>query len=428
MVMASLSLVTAFFGPQTDEAPAGFDNKSNGVVDDATHQADQAKFEEVEGVADGLGPLYNAQSCRECHQSPTSGGSSQVSELRVGHLGPGGRFENPAIPINRGTEVISGRTLVNDRAICPSGAYPDTEIQERVPETESIRTTRLSLSLLGDGFIEALADQTLVDLARNQCKTSHGKICGLVIHVPIVESPGQAGVGRFGWKDQHASLLSFSGDAYLNEMGITNRLFPDEVTKLCNTAPEPNDPPGPDGLSDVDHFARFVRASKAPERDPKLAVTAMAKKGSELFDKAGCAACHVGSLTTAVAGTKINGGTFTIPPALGGKTFHPYGDFLLHDVGTGDGIVIPIVEHYGRMARQMPRQCTPENFQKTQKRVRTAPLWGVRLRTRLMHDGASLTLRDAILRHRGEAEKAEEGFRHMGRSDQEALLLFLRSL
>ena len=428
MVMASLSLVTAFFGPQTDEAPAGFDNKSNGVVDDATHQADQAKFEEVEGVADGLGPLYNAQSCRECHQSPTSGGSSQVSELRVGHLGPGGRFENPAIPINRGTEVISGRTLVNDRAICPSGAYPDTEIQERVPETESIRTTRLSLSLLGDGFIEALADQTLVDLARNQCKTSHGKICGLVIHVPIVESPGQAGVGRFGWKDQHASLLSFSGDAYLNEMGITNRLFPDEVTKLCNTAPEPNDPPGPDGLSDVDHFARFVRASKAPARDPKLAVTAMAKKGSELFDKAGCAACHVGSLTTAVAGTKINGGTFTIPPALGGKTFHPYGDFLLHDVGTGDGIVIPIVEHYGRMARQMPRQCTPENFQKTQKRVRTAPLWGVRLRTRLMHDGASLTLRDAILRHRGEAEKAEEGFRHMGRSDQEALLLFLRSL
>jgi len=428
MVMASLSLVTAFFSPQTDEAPAGFDNKSNGVVDDATHQADQAKFEEVEGVADGLGPLYNAQSCRECHQSPTSGGSSQVSELRVGHLGPGGRFENPAIPINRGTEVISGRTLVNDRAICPSGAYPDTEIQERVPETESIRTTRLSLSLLGDGFIEALADQTLVDLARNQCKTSHGKICGLVIHVPIVESPGQAGVGRFGWKDQHASLLSFSGDAYLNEMGITNRLFPDEVTKLCNTAPEPNDPPGPDGLSDVDHFARFVRASKAPARDPKLAVTAMAKKGSELFDKAGCAACHVGSLTTAVAGTKINGGTFTIPPALGGKTFHPYGDFLLHDVGTGDGIVIPIVEHYGRMARQMPRQCTPENFQKTQKRVRTAPLWGVRLRTRLMHDGASLTLRDEILRHRGEAEKAEEGFRHMGRSDQEALLLFLRSL
>jgi len=68
-------------------------------------------------VADGLGPLYNAQSCRACHQNPTSGGASQVSELRVGHLGPDGRFVNPDIPIARGTETIKGRTLVNDREI-----------------------------------------------------------------------------------------------------------------------------------------------------------------------------------------------------------------------------------------------------------------------------------------------------------------------
>lgn len=222
--------------------------------------------------------------------------------------------------------------------------------------------------------------------------------------------------------------MSFSGDAYLNEMGITNRLFPDEVTKLCNTAPEPNDTPGPDGLADVDHFARFVRALKAPARDAKLAATAKARKGSELFDKAGCAACHVRTLTTAAAGTRINGGAFTVPPALGSKAFHPYGDFLLHDIGTGDGIVIPVVEHYARMARRMPMQCTPENFQKTRNRVRTAPLWGVRLRPRLMHDGASLTFSDAILRHHGEADKAEEKFRHMGRSDQEALTEFLKSL
>jgi CxxC motif-containing protein (DUF1111 family) len=428
MVMASLSLAAAFFSPPPDQAPAGFDNKSNGVADDTTHQADQAKFEEVEGVADGLGPLYNAQSCRECHQNPTSGGASQVSELRVGHLGPGGRFENPNISINRGTETISGRTLVNDRAICPSGAFPDTEIQERAPDSESIHTTRMSLSLLGDGFVESLADQTLLDLARDQCKASHGKICGLVIHVPIVEASGQVGIGRFGWKDQHASLLSFSGDAYLNEMGITNRLFPDEVTKLCNTASEPNDTPGPDGLSDVDHFARFVRALKAPARDEKLAGSAKAKKGSDLFDHAGCAECHVRNLTTAAAGTKINGGAFTVPPALGNKTFHPYGDFLLHDVGTGDGIAIPVVEHYARVARHMPKECPPDSFQKTRNRVRTAPLWGVRLRPRLMHDGASLTFRDAILRHRGEAEKAAEHFRHMGRTDQDALEEFLRSL
>jgi CxxC motif-containing protein (DUF1111 family) len=428
IVLSWLVLALVSQAPQPQEAPAGFDGKSNGLVDDQTHRADQEKFDEVEDVSDGLGPLYNAQSCRECHQSPQSGGASQVSELRVGHLGPDGRFRNPDIPIARGTETISGRTLVNDRAICPNGAFPDTEIQERVPDSESIRTTRMSVSLLGDGFVEAVADRTLNELARQQCKQSHGKICGLAIYVPIVESPGRAGVGRFGWKDAHASLLSFSGDAYLNEMGITNRLFPDEVTQLCNTAPEPNDPLGPDGLSDVDRFARFVRSTKAPARDVKLAATAKATKGSLLFDKIGCAVCHVRNLTTAPTGTIINGGALSVPPGLGGKTFHPFGDYLLHDVGTGDGIVIPVEEHYGRASRQMPRECSAENFQKTRNRVRTAPLWGVRLRSRLMHDGASTTFRDAILRHAGEGERAVRDFRHLARDDQESVIEFLRSL
>ena len=413
---------------QYSEAPAGFDDRSNGVVDDQTHKADRVKFDSVEDVSDGLGPLYNAQSCRECHQNPTSGGGSQVTELRVGHLGPDHRFRNPDIPIAHGTEIITGRTLINDRAICPNAAFPDTEIQERVPESESVRTDRLSLTLLGDGYVEAVADRTLIDLARNQCRNTHGKVCGLAIYVPIVEAMGQAGVGRFGWKDQHASLLSFSGDAYLNEMGITTQLFPDEVTKLCNTAPQPNDKPGSDGLADVDHFARFVRASKAPARDLRLADTPAAKKGSEVFDKVGCSVCHVQTLVTAPAGTSINGGVFAVPAALGSKAFHPFGDFLLHDVGTGDGIVIPTVEHYGHASRRMPKECSPEEFQKTRNRVRTAPLWGVRLRTRLMHDGASLTLRDAILRHAGEADQAIRAFRKLAAKDQEAVLEFLRSL
>src|ERR1700687_2975633 len=278
--LAVLSLVFAFSASRSTEAPTGFDNKSNGVADDATHEADQMRFEEVELVSDGLGPLYNAQSCRECHQSPVSGAASQVAELRVGHLGPDGHFHTPEVPIAHGAEVVSGRSLVNDRAICPNAAFPDKEIQERVPETENIRAFRLSLSLLGDGFVEAVADQTLIDLAMQQCKSSHRKICGQVLQVPIVEAPGQMSVGRFGWKDQHASLLSFAGDAYLNEMGITNRLQPDEVTKLCNPASEPNDTPGPDGLSDIDHFARFIRATKAPARDSELASSAVAKKGN----------------------------------------------------------------------------------------------------------------------------------------------------
>jgi CxxC motif-containing protein (DUF1111 family) len=426
---AVLIFILASSASRSTEAPIGFDNKSNGITDDATHQADQAKFEEVEQVSDGLGPLYNAQSCRECHQSPVSGAASQVAELRVGHQGPEGHFRNPDIPIAHGAEVISGRSLVNDRAICPNAAFPDNEIQERVPETETIRTFRLSLNLLGDGFVEAVADQTLIDLAKQQCKSSHRKICGQVLQVPIVEAPGQMSVGRFGWKDQHASLLSFAGDAYLNEMGITNRLQPDEVSKLCSTASEPNDTPGPDGLSDIDHFARFIRATKAPARDSEFASSAVAKKGEGLFDKIGCATCHVETLTTAPAGTKINGGTFTIPAALGSMTFHPYGDFLMHAVGTGDGILQATREHYGnKVFQMMSGYLSKQDFESSRNKIRTAPLWGVRLRPRLMHDGASLTFRDAIERHRGEATHVSQQFEKLKREDQEAIIEFLKSL
>jgi CxxC motif-containing protein (DUF1111 family) len=237
------------------------------------------------------------------------------------------------------------------------------------------------------------------------------------------------GVGRFGWKDQHASLLSFSGDAYLNEMGITNRLQPDEVTNLCNTVSEPNDTPGPDGLSDIDHFARFVRASKAPARDMQQAGTPAAKKGLGLFEKIGCATCHVATLTTAAAGTKINGGTMAVPQALGNVTLHPWSDFLLHDVGTGDGIVQSLVEHCGRKVYQITwKNLSMESFQSTQNKMRTAPLWGVRLRPRLMHDGASLTFRDAIMRHSGEATHVTKQFEKLRREDQEAIVEFLKSL
>ena len=422
-------LILGSSAPRSTEAPTGFDNKSNGLTDDATHQADQTKFDEVEQLTDGVGPLYNAQSCRDCHQSPVSGAASQVTELRVGHQGPEGHFRTPDIPIAHGAEVISGRSLVNDRAICPNAAFPDNEIQERVPETETIRTLRLSLNLLGDGFVEAVADQTLIDLAAQQCKSSHRKICGQILEVPIVEAPGQMSVGRFGWKDQHASLLSFAGDAYLNELGITNRLQPDEVTKICNTASEPNDVPGSDGLSDIDHFARFVRATKAPARDTQLASSTAAKKGAALFETIGCGICHVETLITAPAGTKINGGMFTIPDALGSVTFHPYGDFLMHDVGTGDGILQATREHYGsRVFQTMSGYLSKQDFESSRNKIRTAPLWGVRLRPRLMHDAASLTFRDAILRHQGEASHVIQQFGKLKREDQEAIIEFLKSL
>src|ERR1700745_3279096 len=446
-VAAALTLGLVSVTTQFPNAPTGFDKKTNGMVDDATHQADQMKFDEVEQLSDGLGPLYNAQSCRECHQSPVSGAASQVTELRVGHQEPDGHFRNPEIPIAHGTEVIAGRSLVNDRAICPNAAFPNNEIQERVPETETIRTFRLSLNLLGDGFVEAVADQTFIDLAQQQCKSSHRKICGQILQVPIVEAPGQMSIGRFGWKDQHASLLAFAADAYLNEMGITSRLQPTEVTTACNPPvttiipnkdptkiTEPNSLPDPtdNNLEDIDHFASFMRSLKAPARD--TATTPEVTQGEQLFTKIACASCHLDTIVTGKS-PAAPGGPGLHPEALENRTIHPYSDFLLHNVGTGDGIAVALIGDFGRErvhrrmrelegvrpGTQQPTKGKPEDecsesYQTAvlagekhpdllrdtlcaRNKIRTAPLWGLRVRSRLMHDGASVELSEAIRRH-----------------------------
>ena len=391
------------------EAPTGLDGRSNGLVDDATHAADREVFDEVEGVDDGLGPVYNAQACRECHQSPVSGAASQVTELRVGHLDRLRRFANPVIPLGDGSESIRDRSLVNDRTVCPNAEFPDIDAASHVPRSEKIQALRISLGVLGDGFVEAIPSETLVALAGEQCRRSGGRICGQVVRVPVLEAQGSLRVGRFGWKAQHASLLSFSADAYLNEMGITSRLQPDEVATRCDAIEDPEDETGPDGLDDIDRFARFMRALPAPPRDEAIAREPDAVAGEERFREIGCETCHVKTHVTAPAGSVVNGGAFTVPEALGNKRIHPFSDFLLHDVDTGDGIV-------------------QNGGERTARKLRTAPLWGLRLRTRLMHDGGSLGAESALLRHGGEAEGAVSRYRRLPRDAQRELLRFLASL
>jgi CxxC motif-containing protein (DUF1111 family) len=258
--------------------------------------------------------------------------------------------------------------------------------------------------------VEAIADSTLVAIAEQQCGESGGTICGQAIEVDVLELEGATAVGRFGWKDQHASLLSFAADAYVNEMGITNRLIPDDVTSLCDIVPDPESHDiDNEGLQDIDHFARFMRGSKAPPRDPHLAGTHEARAGERLFNQVGCATCHVDRIVTAPPGTPVDGGAFIVPPALGNKIIHPFSDFLLHSVGSGDGIV----QNAG---------------QETAQKLRTPPLWGVRTRPELMHDGHSLTFPDAILRHGGEATQVIENFKALTAEQRRHIVTFLKSL
>ena len=413
--------------PPISEAPTGFDNQPVPGFFSDNPQKNQQAFDEVRAafevrdeIADGLGPVYNAQSCAECHQNPVTGSVSQINELRAGHLDVFGNFHD-----------APGGSLINDRAV-------NAKIQERVPPLfsagitaeENVRSNRTSLNTLGDGFVEAISNSTLIAIANSQPKDagSGGLVHGQFISVPVLEETEVGSnrllcrIGRFGHKDQHASLLSFSADAYLNEMGITNRFFLAENTSLgrdvsaydavqdnqpCESEPATNC--GEDGEEDINDFTDFMRASTAPPRDAEIAATKDAQEGEALFNKISCSVCHVPTITTLPAGTPVNWGTFVVPEALGSKDIHPYSDFLLHDISTGDGI----------------QQNGPAE---TRVKVRTAPLWGVRTHTRLMHDGESRTFLEAIMRHDVEAKVVRDNFFNLDPDSQRYIITFLESL
>ncbi len=394
LLVLSSPILLAAVAKVAIEAPAGFDDQTNGLISQTQFDLDREVFESREGIADGLGPVYNAQACAECHQSPVTGSGSQITELRVGRY-VGGVYSDPP-----------GGSLINDRAI-------DARLQERVAGEDNVRTFRTSLNTLGDGFVEAVADGTLEAIRASQPQ----QVRGTILRVPVLEAPGVTRVGRFGWKNQHASLLSFSADAYLNEMGITSPLQPTENTSNGRSVDHLDTVPDPEEAAtvaepfgeDVEIFARFMRATKVPPRDGELAAQPEAIAGRNLFAAIGCANCHRPDLVTAPAGTSINGGTFVIPPALGDKVIHPYSDFLLHDVGTGDGIV-------------------QNGGPQTRNQLRTPPLWGLRTRDRLMHDGLALTRNDAIVRHGGQAANSAGRYRTLPLNQKNQLAAFLNSL
>lgn len=392
----------SFNRPRLEEALTGFDNVTNGfdrqgpafdtigedtVVALRSFNDNRFIFEEVEKIEDGLGPTYNAQSCSECHQNVVTGGASQIAEHRTGHLLDGQFFES------------QGGSLVHSRATHPN-------IVELVAFEDDVRTFRVSTNTLGAGYVEAIANDTLLKIRDNQPAAMRGT----AVMVPVLEAHGQTRVGRFGWKSQHASLESFAGDAYLNEMGITSPPFPEENTSSGRDvgAYDPVEDPEDDG-EDLVAFANFMRSTKAPARGP---ITSQVRAGAAIFSQLGCATCHVASIATAPPNTRINGGALTVKPALGNKIIHPYSDFLAHDIGTSDGI---------------PIQPTPE-FASTANLMRTAPLWALRTRNRLMHDGLSFTKQEAIGRHAGQATAVRQRYDALSAAQKLAVLAFLDSL
>jgi CxxC motif-containing protein (DUF1111 family) len=388
------------------EAPTGFALRSNGFAQEfcgnQTFYADTSDrspqipdeecnfdtaLEEFTGPEDptvGLGSIFNSDGCGSCHTTPILGGSSQITEKRAGFF-TNGVFTDPP-----------GGSLIQDQALKPDDI-------EHVPENANVFALRSSLSILGDGFVEALGTTFLENLAASQPSA----VRGLLIRVPVAEGNGETRPGRFGHKDQQASLLSFSADAYVNEMGITSPFEPTENTSMGRVVADEGAPDTPDNSGvDVALFALFMRSTLAPPRGP---ISGDANTGNNLFNNIGCANCHRQTLNTQPVNQDINAQAFKLPPALANKTFHPFSDFLLHDVGTGDGIV----QNGGQGTRNM---------------LRTPALWGLRTRNRFMHDELSLTLTDAIRRHAGQASAARNSFNALNSGDRNRVIQFLMSL
>jgi len=336
----------------------------------------------------------NATSCDQCHSVPSNFGSSRLTVQRTGSFSEG-RF----IP---GLE----------------GGIRHRHGEFHQAREGEITGERVSISIFGDGYLEAIDDRDIVQIAEQQRAAKSG-ISGVAVFAPVLESnQAREGVkvGRFGWKSQHGSLLSACADSLRNELGIRNRLYPIEYkNRKAGEAAAPMDiPDRKTGQTELERLVAELRKTTPLPRDEALAASSDAIDGEKLFDQIGCVLCHVSTYKTLPPGTLINGGSYRVPDSIGSQTIHPYSDFLLHDVGTGDGI---------------PQSATPEYLdQSTANKFRTAPLWGLRFRPWMMHDGKSVTFHQAIARHGGEAAAIREHYEDLTPVQKQQLRAFLNSL
>ena len=343
-------------------------------------------FLEVEDAEEGLGPAYNGTSCGECHNIPAIGGIAPMTEVRAGMRLADGTFQDVDPSHGSLFQVFS---------------IPTHGCQSVIPPEANVIARRVPIPLFGAGLVEAISDETIVALEDPFDLDADG-VSGRAARVIDIES-GDQRIGRFGWKAQVATLIVFGADAYRNEMGITNDLFPEELTfnlsadllLECDPIPDPEDIPEPGtGRRGIDNFESFMKFLAPLPRGP---ITPEVSGGAEVFAAVGCASCHVPTLDT---GPNPN-------PLFDRRPVPLFSDLLLHDIGTGDGI---------RQGQGEPEE------------IRTPALWGLRFRRPLLHDGSAATIADALLAHAGEARPTMERLSTLSPTVIAELMAFLQSL
>lgn len=349
----------------------------------AAFNAGKDEFTAREKPQDGLGPIFNRDSCVACHSDGAVGGASPIPVTRFGRTT--GQTFDPLTSL--------GGSLLQEKSIDPAGL-------ERVPSQANVVARRQTTPLFGLGLIEAIPDATILQGVRSRAA---GGVLGKAAMVADVAT-GKNLVGRFGWKGQQATLLAFAGDAYLNEMGITNRLFPTEnapngnvaLLKRLDKVADPEDQVDrATGKAGIDKLTDFMRFLSPP---PALPLNASTTFGAKLFNDVGCTNCHTPMMTT---------GRSSIPQ-LDSRRVMLYSDLLLHDMGSlGDGI---------------------EQGNAKGNEMKTPPLWGLRVSGPYLHDGRARSVDEAIRAHDGEAKTSKDNYLHLTRDQQRLIEQFLLSI
>lgn len=358
----------------------------------ARYNQGRIDFNRAFNETEGLGPGFNQTSCGNCHNQPQVGGSGSTTVTRFGAVSKGSGFDDLG---GEGGSLLQAQSI---NMMC----------QEFLPPAANVTALRITPLSVGLGLIEGIPDSALEAIEMQQA--TEGLVSGAIHWVQPLEDPfGPLRAGRFGWKAQIATVLSFSGDATLNEMGITNSLIPDEnapngdpaLLAACDSVADPEDNLiDSDGRFFIDRITDFQRLSAGPPQTPKSGMT-----GETVFNNIGCATCHISDAFV----------TGTAPEAaLSGISFKPYSDFLLHNMGTlGDGI---------------------EQGAASGADMRTPTLWGVADRDPLMHDGrvAAGTFESRMMacidEHVGEASFSRDNFNALSPVEKEQLINFLGSL
>lgn len=346
----------------------------------------KTEFTKVERPSDGLGPVFNGVSCAQCHSAGAAGGAAtNLGVARVTRIGgmDGANYSDLA---QYGGPLIQSRSLREF-----NHNYPVAP--EVVPPQARFVSHRITTPLFGDGLIEAIPDATILQRTGPQGDGVQG-----MANYDLNPDTMVLEVGKFGWKAVHSKLRTFAGDAYLNEMGITNALFPNENLPQGRPIPPGADPvPDPEDESDdIDALATFMRFLAPPVRRPVIPII---QRGEQIFNQIKCQTCHVQAMNTG----------FNQNPALSNKRVELWSDLLLHRMGNGlaDGI------HQGLAVGDQ---------------WRTAPLWGLAARHFYMHDGRATTLDQAIRLHAGEATASTNRYVHLSPQDRAAIVAFLGSL